>query len=251
MVVHIEYQEQSKYYYHSHSGDPKSGEWIKDKESVSHYQAKKDYFPNQLVAAFSNLLQTVAELPENGTIDWKTEPNLTLMRNNKEEGKIIHIRPVNPNVWEVGIVKHDWNDIHFYRLKSIEKFQRPREKPYTEVDKEVIINALQWEGKHLLKYHLRLKLHNMLDGIAKENDGNAPTKIKERIKGLHALFSNQTIVEEVIDYIPDKGKTIEKVTGRRYLSIINSWRPKENKMVEAILPIVPENRTDIFTIKKG
>ena len=45
-------------------------------------------------------------------------------------------------------------------------------------------------------------------------------------------------------------KNIEKVTGRRYLSIIYSARPEENKIVSETYPEIGiENRTDIFTIE--
>lgn len=74
--------------------------------------------------------------------------------------------------------------------------------------------------------------------------------IKERITGLHAIFSTQTIVEDVTEAVAEGSKNIEKVTGRRYLSLIYSLRPEENKIVSETYPnIGPENRTDIFTIE--
>jgi hypothetical protein len=88
-----------------------------------------------LVATFSNLHRTIAELKADGTIEWKTEPNLMLMRNGKEEGKILHLRPTTPNNWEVAICKDTWDAVYFYRLQSLPQFQRPKEKPYTETDR--------------------------------------------------------------------------------------------------------------------
>ena len=42
-----------------------------------HYRATKTYFSNQLVSTFSNLHQNIAELKEDGTINWKTTKTLT------------------------------------------------------------------------------------------------------------------------------------------------------------------------------
>ena len=75
-------------------------------------------------------------------------------------------------------------------------------------------------------------------------------EMKAKVTGLHAMFSSQTIVEEITETIPEGDKDVVKVKGRRYLAKIYSVRPKENKMVEVILPKISENKTDIFTIKR-
>lgn len=162
---------------------PKEPDEPKEPPKYHHYQARKFYFQNQLVATFSNLLSTVAELEEDGTINWKSTPDLRLLRNGQKEGKIIHLRPTTINNWELAVVRKEWNYLDFYRLKSVAKFQRPKEKPYTETDKEVILTAKDWEGTQLLTQRKRLQLNNLLSNVSSQED------IKERITGLHALFS--------------------------------------------------------------
>lgn len=90
-----------------------------------------------------------------------------------------------------GVVKDKWNRLESYRISSTPEFQRPRTKPYTEADKEVILTALKWQGTHYMKTRDAIELHNMLDNVVHEG------KIKERIIGLHAIFSTQTIIEDV------------------------------------------------------
>jgi hypothetical protein len=100
------------------------------------------------------------------------------------------------------------------------------------------------ERSQLLVKRKGPQLRNLLDGVRSQVD------ITERITGLHALFSCQTIIEDVTETVTEGNKNIEKVTGRRYLSIIYSARPEENKIVSETYPEIGiENRTDIFTIE--
>jgi hypothetical protein len=99
-----------------------------------------------------------------------------------------------------------------------------------------------------LGYHIRKKLCNF-----KYNEDRSlsdAAAIKTKINGLHALFSNQTIMEDVMETVEEGEKDVVKLVGRRYLSIIHSTRAQENKAVESNLPNIEENRTDIFTIQR-
>src|ERR1044071_5740491 len=130
----------------------------------------------------------------------------------------------------------------YHRLQSVPKFQRPKLKYYTEADKEVILTAWKWEGTSVVGKAREVRLNLMKDSSLEV--------MKDRIKGLQALFSSQTIVEDVTKVIPKGDKDELKVTGRRVLSVIYSLNPKDNKVVKSTRLIFP-NKTDIYTIKIG
>ena len=249
-----------------------------EEPKYDYYTRQKTYIPEQYVASFSNLHRAWVSIlpsarppeitdPSNkiGWIKyvWRTEPNLYL---HVSEGwpdylKIISIRFWTPNLWEIFTENPvSSNVLHTFIVKAVAPFERDLKKPYTIADEESILTAHNWKGE--MRYQLRFDkdevryLHETRQLETqwghKDLENGVPKGVKEKIQGLHNLFSNQHVMEEITEtVIPSDPKTppYEKVVSRNYL-LLCKHRGTKNPVVNSVNN-VSSNVLSTPTIPKG
>jgi hypothetical protein len=83
------------------------------------YHYKRQYFSNQLVATYKDKHKTVAELNEDGTLSWKTTPEVYLLRDGEVYGKVLRIHFIPPDVYRLYLADiFDPHSLRFVHLRT-------------------------------------------------------------------------------------------------------------------------------------